>query len=50
MPIGVARDLMGGYGAVLNGFAAVPLALSVACLLFCKAPGAPPAEEAAPAP
>ena len=45
MPIGVARDLLGGYGAVLNGFAAVPLALSVACLLFCKAPGAPPTEE-----
>ena len=46
MPIGVARDLLGGYGAVLNSFAAVPLALSVACLLFCKAPGPPPDEKA----
>lgn len=42
MPIGVARDLMGSYTAVLSTFAVVPFALAIACLLFCKAPGAPP--------
>ena len=41
MPIGVARDLMGGYATVLTGFAALPLVLAVACLFFCRPPGAP---------
>ncbi|MBT5803595.1 MAG: MFS transporter [Gemmatimonadetes bacterium] len=44
MPIGVARDLMGGYAAVLSTFAIVPFALAIACLLFCRVPGAPPEE------
>ncbi len=41
MPIGVARDLMGGYATVLTGCAALPLVLAVACLFFCRPPGAP---------
>ncbi|NKB68975.1 MAG: MFS transporter [Candidatus Latescibacteria bacterium] len=44
MPIGVARDLLGNYAAVLNTFAVLPFVLAIACLLFCKAPGAPPEE------
>ncbi len=44
MPIGVARDLMGGYAAVLSTFAIVPFVLAIACLLFCRVPGAPPEE------
>ncbi len=47
MPIGVARDLMGGYDAVLNAFAVIPLVLAVVCLLFCRAPGAPPGDSKA---
>ena len=42
MPIGIARDLIGNYSAVLSIFAALPFALALACLLFCKPPGAPP--------
>ena len=42
MPIGVARDLMGSYAAVLNGFAILPLVLALACLFYCRPPGAPP--------
>jgi MFS transporter, OFA family, oxalate/formate antiporter len=45
MPIGVARDLLGSYTTVLSTFAVLPFALAIACLLFCKAPGAPPEEE-----
>jgi MFS transporter, OFA family, oxalate/formate antiporter len=45
MPIGVARDLLGSYGTVLGVFAFIPLTLAVACLLFCRTPGAPPATE-----
>ncbi len=41
MPIGVARDLMGSYATVLTGFAALPLALALICLFFCRPPGAP---------
>jgi MFS family permease len=44
MPIGVARDLLGGYAVVFGVFAILPFALAVACLLFCKVPGAPPEE------
>jgi len=44
MPFGVARDLMGGYAAVLSTFAIVPFALAIDCLLFCRVPGAPPEE------
>ena len=40
MPIGIARDLMGSYTSVLTGFAALPFALGVACLLFCRPPQA----------
>jgi sugar phosphate permease len=43
MPIGVARDLLGGYETVLSGAAIVPLLLGVACLLFGKPPAQPPA-------
>lgn len=42
MPMGIARDLMGGYQTVLTGSAVVPLALALACLLFGKPPAAPP--------
>jgi MFS transporter, OFA family, oxalate/formate antiporter len=45
MPIGLARDLLGGYGAVLSGLAALPAALAVLCLLFCRPPGAPESES-----
>jgi MFS family permease len=48
MPIGVARDLLGSYAAVLNGFAILPFVLAVACLLFCRAPGAPVKEKSGP--
>lgn len=41
MPIGVARDLLGSYTIVLSSFAILPFVLAVACLLFCKPPGAP---------
>jgi len=41
MPIGIARDLLGNYSAVLSTFAALPFALALACLFFCKPPGAP---------
>jgi sugar phosphate permease len=43
MPIGVARDLLGGYETVLSGAAIVPLLLGLACLLFGKPPAQPPA-------
>lgn len=43
MPIGVARDLMGSYSAVLSVFAVIPLSLALACLLFWTSPGVPPA-------
>ncbi len=42
MPIGIARDLLGNYSAVLSTFAALPFALALACFFFCKPPGAPP--------
>ncbi|HJP30643.1 MAG: MFS transporter [Candidatus Latescibacteria bacterium] len=45
MPIGVARDLLGGYQTVLSASATVPLALGVACLLFGKPPAAPPTDD-----
>ena len=38
MPIGVARDLLGGYSVVLSAFAVIPFALALACLFFCKPP------------
>ena len=44
MPIGVARDLLGGYETVLSGSAVVPLALALACLLFGNPPANPPTE------
>ena len=45
MPLGIARDLLGSYSTVLIGFAALPLVLGIACLLFCRPPGEPPAEH-----
>ena len=42
MPLGIARDLLGSYSTVLIGFAALPFALGIACLLFCRPPGEPP--------
>lgn len=42
MPIGIARDLLGGYSAVLTASAAVPACLAVACLLFGKPARHPP--------
>ena len=41
MPIGVARDLLGQYDAVLHAFALLPLALAGACLFFGRPPGRP---------
>lgn len=45
MPLGIARDLLGSYSTVLIGLAALPLALGIACLLFCRPPGEPPAGD-----
>ena len=45
MPIGVARDLLGSYTAVLSSFAILPFVLAVVCLLFCKPPGEPRASS-----
>ena len=45
MPLGIARDLLGSYSTVLIGFAALPLVLGIACVLFCRPPGEPPAEH-----
>jgi MFS family permease len=45
MPIGVARDLLGSYTLVLYGFAVLPFVLALACLSFCRAPGAPVKEK-----
>ena len=42
MPIGIARDVLGSYSLVLSGLAVLPLGLAVACLLFVRAPQAPP--------
>ena len=38
MPLGVARDMLGSYTAVLIGSAGLPFILSVATLLYCKPP------------
>lgn len=46
MPIGIARDLLGSYTAVLTTFAALPASLALACVLF----GRPAAQPPAPAP
>jgi MFS family permease len=48
MPFGVARDVLGSYGAVLTTMAVLPLALGVACLLFGEPPARPP-EDGNPA-
>lgn len=45
MPMGIARDLMGGYQTVLTGSAIVPLVLALACLLFGKPPAVSPHVE-----
>ena len=45
MPMGIARDLMGGYQTVLTGSAIVPLVLALACLLFGKPPTVSPHVE-----
>jgi sugar phosphate permease len=42
MPLGIARDLLGSYSTVLTGCAALPFALGLICLLFCRPPGEPP--------
>jgi sugar phosphate permease len=38
MPMGIARDLLGNYTAVLIGLALLPLVLSVATLIYNKPP------------
>lgn len=38
MPMGIARDLLGNYVAVLIGLALLPLILSVATLIYNKPP------------
>ena len=41
MPIGIARDLMGSYTTVLSACAALPFALALICLFFCRPPARP---------
>ena len=38
MPFGIARDLMGSYRTVLNGFAILPVVLAFTTLFFAKPP------------
>ncbi len=38
MPFGIARDLMGSYRTVLNGFAILPFVLAFITLFFAKPP------------
>ena len=41
MPLGIARDLLGSYTITLLGAAILPLALSIATLIFGKPPKRP---------
>ncbi|MEE2657189.1 MAG: MFS transporter [Candidatus Latescibacterota bacterium] len=38
MPFGIARDLLGSYVAMLQGFSVLPLCLALICLVFCRPP------------